>query len=178
MEGLWNVLVGLVGCLVPPWLWRLAAVVLWSTRRVSKGICPAFVFFDPVLGRDLEGYTDLTTWWSWSLYRRMLESHAFHHWAYAPFFPPSSYNVPKYIISTLKSKPIFSLIPRPLIQRVYCLQYTESDPRWGWFGSGTETSPSWHSGLCILVRVTSHTLPLFTIPPSHSVFIWQREHAD
>jgi len=38
----------------------------------------------------------------------------------------------------------FSLIPRPLIQRVYCLQYnardTESDPRWGWFGSGTETT--------------------------------------
>ena len=33
-----------------------------------------------------------------------------------------------------------SLIPRPLIQRVYRLQYTESDPHWGWFGSGTETS--------------------------------------
>ena len=34
-----------------------------------------------------------------------------------------------------------SLVPRPLIQRVYRLQYndTESDPRWGWFGSGTET---------------------------------------
>jgi len=32
----------------------------------------------------------------------------------------------------------YSLIPRPLIQCVYHLQYW-SDPRWGWFGSGTET---------------------------------------
>jgi len=30
----------------------------------------------------------------------------------------------------------------------------------------SKVSPSWHSGLCILVKVTSHTLPLFTIPPS------------
>ena len=43
---------------------------------------------------------------------------------------------------------VVSLVPRPLIQCVYCLQYnaqknvrdTESDPRWGWFGSGTETT--------------------------------------
>jgi len=39
---------------------------------------------------------------------------------------------------------IVSLVPRPLIQRMYRLQYnardTESDPRWGWFGSGTETN--------------------------------------
>ena len=42
-----------------------------------------------------------------------------------------------------------SLVPRPLIQRMYRLQYnarknvrdTESDPRWGWFESGTETKP-------------------------------------
>jgi len=37
-----------------------------------------------------------------------------------------------------------SLVPRPLIQHVYIAYSitcdTDSNPRWGWFGSGTETS--------------------------------------
>jgi len=46
-----------------------------------------------------------------------------------------------------------SLVPRPLIQRVYRLQYnmrnTGSDPCWGWFGSGTETKLT-NTDVCLL----------------------------
>ena len=54
--------------------------------------------------------------------------------------------------------PCYSLVPRPLIQHMYSLQYTESDPRWGWLGLGPR--------LALLMFWPHHTLPnLPGLPP-------------
>jgi len=75
---------------------------------------------------------------------------------------------------------MLSLVPRSLIQRVYRLQYnarknglvdlvhipysdTESDPRWGWFGSGTETKLCYADQQGVTVQVPGHRSNALTV---------------
>jgi len=67
--------------------------------------------------------------------------------------------LPQVISSVAES----SLVPRPLIQCVYRLQYnacdTESDPCWGWFGSGTKTKQKVRSDVVGKEREFNHKSP-------------------
>ena len=60
-----------------------------------------------------------------------------------------------------------SLVPRTLIQRVHRLQYnarnTESNPHWGWFGSGTETK----------YERPSHIVAPFLSHSTRGVTVWR-----